>query len=134
VKNNHDNAALLKRTEQMFQRMGLHDQGKELIHNSSREVIALNNRAVKLAQAGDLKGSVELLMQAAEQLGNNNVVVLNAAHAILAYIGQTGWDEELALAARGYLDAVKQRDPEHKKYLMLATLYKDISAKFGVKT
>ena len=133
VKNNHDNAALLKRTEQMFQRMGLHDQGKELIHNSAREVIALNNRAVKLAQAGDLKGSVALLMQAAEQIGNNNVVVLNAAHAILTYIGQTGWDEDLALAARGYLDAVKQRDPEHKKYLMLATLYKDLSAKFGVQ-
>jgi len=133
VKNNHDNAAVLKRTEQMFQRMGLHDQGKELIHTSSREVIALNNRAVKLAQAGDLKGSVELLMQAADQLGNNNVVVLNAAHAILTYIGQTGWDEELALAVRGYLDAVKQRDPEHKKYLMLATVYKDLAAKFGVQ-
>ncbi|BCB25636.1 hypothetical protein SKTS_05220 [Sulfurimicrobium lacus] len=133
VKNNHENAALLKRAEQMFERMGLHDQGKELIHNSSREVIALNNRAVKLAQAGDLKGSVELLMQAANQLGNNNVVVLNAVHAILTYIGQSGWDEELALVARGYLDAIKQRDPEHKKYLMLATLYKDLSAKFGVK-
>lgn len=132
VKNNHDNAAVLKRTEQMFQRMGLHDQGKELIHASSREVIALNNRAVKLAQAGDLKGSVELLMQAAEQLGNNNVVVLNAAHAILTYLGQTGWDEELALAVRRYLDNVKQRDPEHKKYLMLSTVYKDLSAKFGV--
>jgi hypothetical protein len=111
----------------------LHDQGKELIHSSSREVIALNNRAVKLAQAGDLKGSVELLMQAAEQLGNNNVVVLNAAHAILTYIGQTGWDEELALAVRGYLDSVKQRDPEHKKYLILATVYKDLARKFGVK-
>lgn len=133
VKNNHDNAAVLKRTEQMFQRMGLHDQGKELIHSSSREVIALNNRAVKLAQAGDLKGSVELLMQAADQLGNNNVVVLNAAHAILTYIGQTGWDEALALTAQGYLDSVKQRDPEHKKYLILATVYKDLARKFGVK-
>lgn len=133
VKDNHDNAAILKRTEQMFQRMGLHDQGKELINNSSREVIALNNRAVKLAQAGDLKGSVELLMQAANQLGNNNVVVLNAAHAILTYIGQNGWDEALAHVARGYLDAVRERDPEHKKYRMLATLYKDLSAKFGVK-
>lgn len=133
VKNNHDNAVVLKRTEQMFQRMGLHDQGKDLIRSSKREVIALNNRAVKLAQAGDLKGSVELLMQAAEQLGNNNLVVLNAAHAILTYIGQTGWDEERALAARGYLDTVRQRDPEHKKYLMLATLYKDLSARFGVQ-
>lgn len=132
VKNNHDNVAVLKRTEQMFQRMGLHDQGKDLIHNSTREVIALNNRAVKLAQAGDLKGSVELLMQAADQLKNNNMVVLNAAHAILTYIGQTGWDEDLALVARKYLDTVKLRDPEHKKYRMLATAYKDIASKFGV--
>lgn len=133
VKNNHDNAAVLKRTEQMFQRIGMHDQGKDLIHSSKREVIALNNRAVKLAQAGDLKGSVALLMQAAEQLGNNDVVVLNAAHAILTYLGQTGWDEEMAIAARRYLDSVRQRDPEHKKYLMLATVYKDLAAKFGVK-
>lgn len=132
VKNNHDNAAVLKRTEQMFQRIGLHDQGKELIHTSAREVIALNNRAVKLAQAGDLKGSVALLMQAADQLPNNNVVVLNAAHAILAFVGQTGWDETLAGVVQGYLDAVKQREPENKKYLMLTTLYKDLSIKFGV--
>lgn len=133
VKNNHDNVAVLKRTEQMFQRMGMHDQGKELIHTSSREVIALNNRAVKLAQAGDLKGSVELLVQAANQLKNNNVVVLNAAHAILAFIGQSGWDEELASVARGYFDTVKQRDPQNKKYLMLTTLYKDLATKFGVR-
>jgi hypothetical protein len=133
VKNNHDNAIVLKRAEQMFQRMGMHDQGKELIHASTREVIALNNRAVKLAQAGDLKGSVELLMQAANQLQNNNVVVLNAAHAILAFIGQTGWDEGLAVVVQGYLDTVKQRDPENKKYLMLTTLYKDLSSKFGVQ-
>lgn len=132
VKNNHDNIAVLKRTERMFQSMGLHDQGKELIHSSSREVIALNNRAVKLAQTGDLKGSVELLMQAADQLRNNNVVVLNAAHAILTYIGQTGWDESMAIAARNYLDAVKQRNPDHKKYLMLETVYKDLARKFGV--
>lgn len=134
VKNNHDNAGVLKRTEQLFQRMGLHEQGKELIHISSREVIALNNRAVKLAQAGDLKGSVELLMQAASQLKNNNVVVLNAAHAILSYIGQNGWDENLALAVRGYLDTVKQREPDNKKYLLLAGVYKDLAGKFGVRS
>lgn len=132
VKNNHDNPAVLKRTEQMFQRMGLHDHGKDLIHTSSREVIALNNRAVKLAQAGDLKGSVELLMQAADQLKANNVVVLNAAHAILTYLAQTGWDERLAGIVREYLDTVKQRDPQHKKYLTLAAIYKDLAIKFGV--
>ncbi|MBU0593308.1 MAG: response regulator [Gammaproteobacteria bacterium] len=133
VKNNHDNPAVLKRTEQMFQRMGMHDQGKDLIHTSSREVIALNNRAVKLAQAGDLKGSVELLMQAADQLRANNVVVLNAAHAILTYLGQTGWDERLANIVHEYLDTVKQRDPQHKKYLSLSAIYKDLALKFGVK-
>lgn len=133
VKNNHDNPAVLKRAEQMFQRIGMHDQGKDLIHNSSREVIALNNRAVKLAQAGDLKGSVELLMKAADQLKGNNVVVLNAAHAILSYFSQTGWDEQLAGTARDYLNTVKQRDPQHRKYLALTALYKDLSIKFGVE-
>lgn len=133
VKNNHDNAAVLKRTEQMFQRMGMHDRGKELIHSSSREVIALNNRAVKLAQAGDLKGSVELLMQAADQLSNNNVVVLNATHAILTYMGQFGWDERLSETVKEYLGLVRKRDPENKKFLMLSGLYKDLGTKFGVK-
>jgi DNA-binding response OmpR family regulator/Flp pilus assembly protein TadD len=133
VKNNHDNKAVLKRTEQMFQRMGMHDMGKELIHSSSREVIALNNRAVKLAQAGDLKGSVELLMQAADQLSNNNVVVLNATHAILTYIGQFGWDERLSETVKEYLGIVRKRDPENKKFLMLSGLYRDLAAKFGVK-
>ena len=133
VKNNHDNTAVLKRTEQMFHRMGMHDRGKELIHSSSREVIALNNRAVKLAQAGDLKGSVELLMQAADQLSNNNVVVLNATHAILTYLGQFGWDDHLAETVKEYLGIVKKRDPENKKFLILSGLYKDLGTKFGVK-
>ena len=105
--------------EDMFRKIGMHDKGKEIITNSSREVITLNNQAVRMAQAGDLRGSVELLMQAVAKYKGNTVIVLNAVHAILAYMQAHGWDEELGKSAKEYLTTVKNQDPDNQKYLML---------------
>jgi hypothetical protein len=118
----------------MFRKIGMHDKGKEIITNSSREVIALNNQAVRMAQAGDLRGSVELLMQAVAKFQGNTVIVLNAVHAILAYMQTHGWDEELGKSAKEYLATVKNQDPDNQKYLMLADLYKETAKHHGLLT
>ncbi|MHB0985589.1 MAG: tetratricopeptide repeat protein [Sulfuricella sp.] len=131
IKNNHDDQKIHRHAEDMFRKIGLEDKGKEIIRDSSRVVIALNNQAVRMAQAGDLKGSVDLLMQAVSEYQENTVIVLNAAHAILAYMQKQGWDEELSQAAKRYLATVKHRDPDNQKYLMLSDLYKDVSQQHG---
>lgn len=133
IKNNHDNQKIHRHAEDMFRKIGLHDKGKEIIASSSREVISLNNQAVRMARAGDLKGSVDLLMQAVAEYQGNTVIVLNAAHAILAYMQAQGWDEELGKSAREYLATVKGRDPDNQKYLMLSELYKGIAKHHGLR-
>jgi len=134
IQNNHDDKKIHLHAEDMFRKIGMHDKGKEIITNSSREVIALNNQAVRMAQAGDLRGSVELLMQAVAKYQGNTVIVLNAVHAILAYMQAHGWDEELGKSAKEYLTTVKNQDPDNQKYLMLADLYKDTAKHHGLLT
>lgn len=134
IQNNHDDKRIHLHAEDMFRKIGMHDKGKEIITNSSREVIALNNQAVRMAQAGDLRGSVELLMKAVAKYQGNTVIVLNAVHAILAYMQAHGWDEELGKSAKEYLTTVKNQDPDNQKYLMLADLYKDTSKHHGLLT
>ncbi|MHB1290892.1 MAG: tetratricopeptide repeat protein [Sulfuricella sp.] len=133
IQNNHDDKKIHLHAEDMFRKIGLHNKGKEIITNSSRAVIALNNQAVRMAQAGDLRGSVELLMQAVAKYQENTVIVLNAAHAILAYMQTQGWDEELGKSAKEYLATVNGRDPDNQKYLMLADLYKETSKHHGLQ-
>jgi len=133
IKNNHDNQNIHRHAEDMFRKIGLHDKGREIIRDSSRVVIALNNQAVRMAQAGDLKGSVDLLMQAVAEYQGNTVIVLNAAHAILAYMQTQGWDEELGKSAKDYLAAVKGLDPDNQKCLMLSELYKELAQRYGIQ-
>lgn len=132
IQNNHDNKKIHLHAEDMFRKIGLHDKGKEIISNSSREVISLNNQAVRMAQAGDLRGSVDLLMQAVAKFQGNTVIVLNAAHAILAYMQTEGWDEALGKSAKEYLATAKKQDPDNQKYLILVDLYKDVSKHHGL--
>jgi len=133
VMNNHDNKQVLKQTKSMFKQIGLEEKGHEIIKNSSREVIALNNRAVKMAQSGALKDAVDLLTKAVEDFHANNFITLNAAHAILVYMQKEGWKEELAHTAQKYLQTVKERDPDNQKLLMLSELFKGIAQKYGIK-
>lgn len=133
VMNNHDNKRVLKQTANMFKQIGIEEKGQEIIKNSSREVIALNNRAVKMAQSGALKDAVDLLTKAVEEFHANNFITLNAAHAILVYMQKEGWEDELAHTAQKYLHNVKTRDPDNQKLLMLSELLKDVAQKYGIK-
>lgn len=133
IQNNHADKKIHLHAESMFKKIGMHDKGKEIITTSSREVITLNNQAVRMAQAGDLRGSVELLMQAVTKYQENTVIVLNAVHAILTLIQTQGWDIELGKSAKAYLTTIKNQDPDNQKYLMLADMYKNVAQRYGVR-
>lgn len=133
IQSNHDNKKVHLHAEAMFKKIGMHDMGKEIISASSREVISLNNQAVRMAQAGDLKGSVDLLMQAVSKFQGNTVIVLNTVHAILVYLQTNGWNSELGKSAKTFLATAKSQDPNNQKYLMLADLFKEVTQKYGVK-
>jgi len=133
IQNNHADKKIHLHAENMFKKIGMHDKGKEIITTSSREVITLNNQAVRMAQAGDLRGAVDLLMQAVAKYQENTVIVLNAVHAILTLMQAQGWDMELGKSAKAYLATIKNQDPDNQKYLMLADMYKNVAQRYGVR-
>jgi len=133
IQNQHDDKKIHLHAEDMFKKIGLRDKGREIIANSSREVIALNDQAIQMAQAGDLRGSAELLMQAVAKYPENTVIALNAVHAILTCMQAQGWDEEWGKSAKKTLSTVKSRDPDNQKYLMLADLYKEVAKHHGLQ-
>ncbi len=134
IQNNHADKAVHRKAEAMFSRIGMAAKGQEIVNDATREVIKLNNSAVRMAQAGDLKGAMELLLAAVQKYQNNLTIVLNATHSILAYMQANGWDEELAEKAAGFLAGAKRREPGNRKGLMLEELYQKTALKFGIKT
>lgn len=133
IKNHHADKSVHRKAEAMFSRIGMADQGKAIVNESSREVVKLNNSAVRMAQAGNLKGAMELLMSAVEKYQDNTVIVLNAAHSVLAYMQANGWDEDLDKSVTRYLEIAKRRDPSNQKGMILADLYRDVALKFGIR-
>jgi len=131
IQNNHDDKKIHLHAEDMFRKIGMHDKGKEIITNSSREVVALNNQAVRMAQAGDLRGSVELLMQAVAKFQGNTVIVLNARPCHSGLHADAWLGRGTGQICERYLTTVKNQDPITRKYLMLADLYKETAKHTG---
>jgi CheY-like chemotaxis protein/Tfp pilus assembly protein PilF len=132
VRSHHDSAALIQKAKQLYASAGRAAEGDALIDGSVRSIIALNNEGVRKAQQGDLEGSVRLLTEAAEKLPDNLQVVLNAAHALLAYMDQRGWSEAFMESARHYLALARARDPNHPKLLAVNKLAQDLARKYGI--
>lgn len=131
IRNNHEDKALMQQAERTFEALGRKDFGKNLIENSSKEIIHLNNQAVRKAQQGDLEGAIAMLKEAATQLPDNLQIVLNAAHALLVFIDKNGWDQDLMADAKYYLDKGNSKEPSHPKLGKLNAMYQDVSKKFG---
>lgn len=132
IKNNHENKAVMKLAERMFESIGRQDAGKQLIESSSKEIIRLNNQAVRKAQEGDLEGAIAMLKDAAVQLPGNGQIVLNAAHALLACVDKKGWNTEYMADAKRFLDSAKVKDPSNPKLGKLSAYYQDVSKKYGL--
>jgi DNA-binding response OmpR family regulator len=132
VNNDHENKALLGRAQNVFASLGMAEEGEALIQAGVKAAVNLNNEAVMKARQGDLEGAIVMLIKAATELPNNVQILLNAAHAILTQIKQSGWDDQRGLLAINYLEQVRSRNPDHPKYLKVNGLYRELAQKFGV--
>ncbi len=132
VNNNHDNAPLLDKTRQLFTSLGRAEEGEQIVQECIKNAVSMNNEAVKLARSGDLPGSVNLLIQAVENMPNNVQILLNAAQAIMTLLRQAGWSDDRAALADVYIQQAKQRNPDHPKLAKVNALYRDVAQKYGV--
>ena len=116
----------------MFTTLGQESLGQELITSTNDDIVQVNNKAVRMAQSGDLEGSLELFIRGVNDMPSNIQVTLNAVNALLAYVNTRGWHETYLQLARRYLDKVRTMDPTNGRYQKLNEVYKATIRKYGV--
>lgn len=106
-----DDSAMLARVQSVFVEAGREEEGVALIEQTRKQMIALNNDAVALAQAGELDKAAAMLDEAADRLHNNAQVALNAAILAMRRIQQQGVSDELIAKAHRYISQAKRVNP-----------------------
>lgn len=130
---NHEDSHLIDHITNVFEKTGRPDAGKALLEQVGREIVDLNNKGVMAARAGDFEGSVQLLMQAADQVPNLQFLV-NAAKAIYTLMDQKGWNPALAERAFDYLQRAQRKDRKSPKVVSARQLYVTVAKKYGIET
>ncbi|GAB3261147.1 response regulator [Chitinimonas naiadis] len=130
VRNHHEDTALLERVSAMYEAVGKPELGQEMIENTAKAIIGINNEAVRMAQSGDLEGAVQKFNKAVEEMPANVQVMLNAVNAMLAYVSRLGWHQEYMELAQAYLERVKTLEPASVKYLKLKDAYQTARRRF----
>ncbi len=128
---NNEDGHILDHINKVFAKTGNADAGKALLDQVGKEIVDLNNRGVMAARAGDFEGSVQLLIQAAEQVPNLQFLV-NAAKAIFTLLDKKGWDPELASKGYEYLQRAQRKDRKSPKVISARELYATVAKKYGV--
>lgn len=128
---NHEDPHLIEHITSVFEKTGQPDAGKALLDQVNKQIIDLNNKGVLAARNGDLEGSVQLLIQAAEQVPNLQFLV-NAAKAIFTLMDQKGWDAELAARALDYLVRAQRKDRKSPKVASARELYVAVAKRHGI--
>lgn len=127
VKNNHENAALSKSVEAVFEGANLASEGQAMIAQSRQEVIAVNNEGVLLAKNGDFKGGVNLLRAAAQKLPNSETILINLCGLLIGLMNKEGKSEALLQETRELLERVRHLNGANKKL----PAYADALARMG---
>jgi FimV-like protein len=129
---NHEDRGMIAQIQGVYVKTGKAEAGQSLLAKVGREIIELNNRGVLAARGGDLKASVQLLIEAAERVPNLQFLV-NASKAIFTLLDRQGWDAELGQRALHYLQMAQARDIRNSKVISARELYHQVARKYGVQ-
>lgn len=128
---NHEDRGMIAQIQGVFAKAGKEEAGQALLAQVGREIVELNNRGVLAARGGDVEGSVQMLIEAAERVPNLQFLV-NASKAIFTLLERKGWD--VALAERGlrYLQMAQAKDMRSVKVISARELYQRVARKYGI--
>lgn len=116
VKNNHENAGIIKMAEAVFEKAGMSEEGGERIKKSTAEVVSINNQGVVLANEGKFEEGIKLMRQALETLPNNDLMLTNLCGMMIGLMGKSGKDDRMIFEARDLLERAGKINPSNKKY------------------
>lgn len=131
VQTHPDAKELHGRISSVLRDNGSPELAEQLVSDSIREIIHLNNEAVRRAKAGELALAAEMLTEAAHRLPGNMQVVSNAAAALLFDVFTNGLDPLKLRTAQAFQRAVQQQTPTHPKLAEIAELTKRIRTKYA---
>jgi CheY-like chemotaxis protein len=133
VQSNPESKALHARISAVLRDNGAPELADQLVSDSIREIIQLNNEAVRRAKAGELALAAEMLTKAAQRLPGNLQVVANAASALLFDIFSNGPNAAKLRTAQAFQQAVQAQNPNHPKLAEIAGFMERIRSKYAVE-
>lgn len=121
----------VEKTRSILQERGwgeLSSQLEERVHVEVRGLIAAGADMVK---AGNFDGAVREMMAAVQKMPGNPHVLFNAALAILRHIENRGWNERLAMQARGLIARTRRLDPSNPRLEALNGFMQQLVRKYN---
>ncbi len=115
IRNGHEDEGLMDRVGDIYRAAGQGERVEALIAAAAEEVAEINNRGVRLAQAGELEASSRHFAEAVREMPGNPVVNLNAAQSLIMLMKERGVTEEGLAEAMGYIRAA-ERAPHHSQW------------------
>ena len=109
---------------------GLTERADALVAESMREIVQLNNEAVRRARAGELTAAAEMLVDAAQRLPGNVQIVTNASFALLFDVFTNGLDPAKIRLAQQFQQSAQAQNPKHPKLAEIAELMGRIRTKY----
>jgi tetratricopeptide (TPR) repeat protein len=131
VKNNHENAGIIKMVKAVFENAGMGEEGGELIKKSSQEVININNQGVTLAKEGKFEEGIKLMRLALKDMPNSDLMIMNLCGMIIGLMSANGKDDRMIFEARELLDRVRKINPANKKYNAYTNILSKLSSSAG---
>lgn len=117
VKEYFEDENIMQSISDIFSDAGIETAGEELIAKARAEVVALNNKGVKLISAGKTNDAIELFKMAVSDLPGNITVNLNIASALLIDMQKNGIDKDEQKNVEKYLDVILSKNENHTKAL-----------------
>lgn len=115
----------------VMQAHGAGERAQALIEEGVREVITLNNEAVRRGKAGELGEAARMLAEAAHRLPANIQIVSNAAYALLIDVYSNGLDSAKIREASQFEQDVIALNPLYPKLADIAAMRRNIGNKYG---
>ena len=131
VQGNPESSKLHAQVSTVLRDHGAAEMAENLVAESIREIIQLNNDAVMRAKAGELAVAAQMLTEAAHRLPGNMQVVANAATALLFDIFNNGLDAAKLRQAQLFQQAVMAQSPKHQKLAEIGELLLRIRSKYS---
>jgi hypothetical protein len=116
-----------------FQAAGVKDTADAIFERTRREMAAVNNEAVALAQQGRLREAMGLFIRAAAGKSAAAVAIINAIQAVLAVFDQDGWDESLARELEILFERGEEKDPANPKLANCHQRRRELMQKYGIR-